>query len=145
MRTSRSSTRAVAGLAAVSALVLAGCANSSTSISSGGSTATTGPPRAQLLSSSRAEVGQASAAIAPYVGHPSAFPATVALSKRPAAGSTFIYLQCSTPICAQIGQVLHGPTAALGVTLRTINAGSTATSSQAAAAAAGGGRPAVRR
>ncbi|HLI43706.1 MAG TPA: substrate-binding domain-containing protein [Acidimicrobiales bacterium] len=58
-------------------------------------------------------------------------------------GSTFIYLQCSTPICALIGQLLAGPTAALGVKLQTINAGATATSSQAAAAAALADKPAA--
>jgi ribose transport system substrate-binding protein len=139
MRKRSSSARAAVGLAAITALALAGCGSS-----------TTGPHQSSPSFAHRAqETGavahsaRARAAIGPYVGHPSAFPATALLKTKPAAGSTFDYLQCSTPICAQIGQVLAGPAHALGVKLVTINAGSTATSSQAAAAAALADKPAA--
>lgn len=122
-------------LAGLTAVVTAACA-SSASGSGSSSSGTSGASDAAGISAARA-------AIAPYVGHPSAFPANAPLAKRPAPGSRFIYLQCSTPVCAQIGQLLAAPTKALGVTLSVINSGASATSSQAAAAAALAQKPAA--
>jgi len=122
-------------LAGITAIVTAACASSSASGS--------GSSGAGSSASDSAGISAAQAALAPYEGHPSAFPATQPLTKRPAPGSRFIYLQCSTPVCAQIGQLLVAPTKALGVTLSVINSGSTATSSQAAAAAALAQKPAA--
>jgi ribose transport system substrate-binding protein len=119
-------------------LLAAACGTSSPTHSASG---TNGKP--SNGASSSAEIAQAKAAIAPYVGHPSAFPATETLAHRPPPGSKFVYLQCSTPVCAQIGQLLVAPTKALGVTLSVINAGSTATSTQAAAATALAEKPAA--
>lgn len=98
---------------------------------------------ASAANTSSAKVAAAKLAIAPYVGHPSAFPVTQVLAKRPKAGSKFVYLQCSTPVCAQIGQLLVAPTAALGVGLTVINSGSSATSNEAAAATALADKPAA--
>jgi ribose transport system substrate-binding protein len=123
----------LAALAGVIATVTAACASSGTSPSAAGSSG----------GGDAAGISAARAALAPYEGHPSAFPATQPLAKRPAPGSRFIYLQCSTPVCAQIGQLLAAPTKALGVTLSVINSGSTATSSQAAAAATLAQKPAA--
>ncbi|HEY6786584.1 MAG TPA: substrate-binding domain-containing protein [Trebonia sp.] len=121
-------------LAGVIAAVTAACASGGSSSPSGSASSDAGDA---------AGISAARAALAPYEGHPSAFPATEPLTKRPAAGSRFIYLQCSTPVCAQIGQLLAAPAKALGVTLSVINSGSTATSSQAAAAAALAQKPAA--
>jgi ribose transport system substrate-binding protein len=123
-------------LVGITAIVTAAYASSSASGSGSSSSGSSG-------ANDSAKISAARAALAPYEGHPSAFPATELLAKRPAAGSRFIYLQCSTPVCAQIGQLLAAPAKALGVTLSVINSGSSATSSQAAAAAALAQKPAV--
>jgi len=123
-------------LVGITAVVTAACASSSASGSGNSSSGSSGANDSAGISAARA-------ALAPYEGHPSAFPATEPLAKRPAAGSRFVYLQCSTPVCAQIGQLLAAPAKALGVTLSVINSGSSATSSQAAAAAALAQKPAA--
>lgn len=126
---------AVIGLAAA-ALLVAACGSSTPTKPA--SSAATAPG-----STASADVAAAKSAIAPYEGHPSVFPATETLAHRPPPGSKFVYLQCSTPVCAQIGQLLVAPTKALGVGLAVINAGSTATSTQAAAATALADKPAA--
>lgn len=123
-----------AGLAAA-AIVLSACGSTTSSPTAAPTTTTSGATVSSLA--------QARAELAPYVGHPSAFPVTAPLSKRPPAGSRFVYLQCSTPVCALIGQLLVAPTKALGVGLTVVNAGGTATSSQSAAAAALADKPAA--
>ncbi len=92
---------------------------------------------------SGAGIAAAKAALAPYEGHPSAFPATQSLAKRPAPGSRFVFLQCATPVCAQIAKLLVAPAKALGVTLSVVNSGLTAVSSQAAASTAIAEKPAA--
>ncbi len=82
-------------------------------------------------------------AIASYVGHPSPFPATQTLAKLPAAGSKFVFLQCSAPVCAIFAQLLPFPIKAVGGKLIVVNSGSSATSSQAAAATALADKPAA--
>jgi ribose transport system substrate-binding protein len=158
----------LASFAVIAVFVVAGCGSSkhsaisSTTSASTQSASTSAPAPSTTLSAPSASgpvpvsnatgaassaipsgIAAAQAAIAPYEGHPSVFPATEKLEKRPPAGSQFIYLQCSTPICALIGQLLVAPTKALGVGLTVINSGGTATSSQAAAAAALAKKPAA--
>lgn len=53
--------------------------------------------------------------LAPYTGHPNAFPVTEKLTKRPDKSATFAFLQCSTPICALIGIMDAQASKALGV------------------------------
>jgi ribose transport system substrate-binding protein len=131
----------VASLLVASTAVLAACGSSSSAGRSGSdATATTGA--GTVMTGSRS-LTAATTVIAPYVGHPSPFPATLPLTKRPDPGAVFDYLQCSTPVCAQIGQLLAAPTKALGVSLKILNAGATAASSQAAAAAALASKPAA--
>lgn len=130
----------LAASAAATMLLAAACSSSK---SPAGSTAPATSGGGTSASTANAGDAQARAAIAPYVGHPSAFPATAALTKTPAPGTQFIYLQFSSPICALIGQLLIAPTKALGITLSVINSGSTATSAQAAAAAALAKKPAA--
>lgn len=127
-RNMRNSMAATAALAFAAALALPAAAASARPTPT-----TTAPGR----------LAAAEAQLAPYVGHPSAFPVTQMLKRRPPAGSRFIYLQCSTPICALLAQLLVGPTKALGAKLTIINSGSTATSSQSAAAAALADKPAA--
>lgn len=113
----------VIGLVAV-ALTAAGCGSSKSS----GSTAASGDDAAALAA--------AKAAIAPYTGHPSAFPGTEKLASLPEPGSTFAFMQCSSPVCAIFAELLDAPTQALGVKLVNINAGASSTTAQAAAASA---------
>jgi ribose transport system substrate-binding protein len=124
------------GLVAIVAIMAAAC---------GSSTKSTTAPATTAGSSTTANAALAKAklAIAPYTGHPSAFPVTQKLDKRPTAGSNFVYLQCGAPFCAQLAQLLVAPTKALGVKLTVINSGLTATSSQSAAAAAAALKPAA--
>ncbi len=131
----------LAALLALVVLLMAACSNSSPASSSASTSTTAGSGGSGGGATSG--VAAAKTAIAPYVGHPSAFPVTQVLAKRPAAGSRFVYLQCSTPVCAQIGQLLVAPTKALGVDLTVVNSGGTATSTEAAAATALADKPAA--
>ena len=87
--------------------------------------------------------GVAKANLAPYTGHPSAFPVDKPLMHKPAAGTTFSYLQCVTPICALFGNILKGPTGALGVKLTVTKAGASAQSLQTAMSSIIAGKPAA--
>lgn len=133
--TSRATAIATAGLAI---LVIAACGSSSSSTSSlaasGGSSAT---------SPAGANTAAASAAIAPYIGHPSAFPVNLPLNGKLPAGTTFAFLQCGSPICGLVSQLLAPAVHAVGANLRIINAGSTASSAQGAAASALSLKPAA--
>jgi ribose transport system substrate-binding protein len=121
------------GLVAVLAIMAAACGSSSKSASSAASQSTT----------ASGGLAAAKLAIAPYTGHPSAFPVNTKLDKRPPAGSKFVFLQCAAPFCAQLAELLVAPTKAMNVKLSVINSGLTAASSQAAAAAALAQKPAA--
>lgn len=119
---------AVVGLvAAVGSVAVAGCGSSSSPSS---------PPGAAAAAARGADVAAARAAIAPYSGHPTAFPVDQPLSRPVPAGTKIVWLQYPTPAGALQGRVLRQAAKTLGVSLQTINAGSTATSAQAAAASA---------
>lgn len=121
-------------LIALAAVVLTAACSSS-----GGSKPTT-PVKPSAAAASLAAAQQA---ITPYVGHPSAFPATEKLAKLPTPGSKFVFLQCSAPVCAIFAQLMHAPAQALGVKLVIVNSGASATTSQAAAATALADKPAA--
>ena len=131
----------LAGLAFV-ALAAAACSSSGGSTSgasspeSGAATSTAGGGTAAQLAAARRE-------IAPYTGHPSPFPATQTLAKRPAPGSKFVFLQCGAPVCAIFAQLMPAPAKGLGVDFTAVNSGNTATTSQAAAATALSDKPAA--
>ena len=86
--------------------------------------------------SSGAETAAAKAALAPYVGQPSAFPVTQKLDKKPPAGTTIAYLECGAPTCAMFAKDLKASTAALGAKLNVISAGLFSSTVQSAAEAA---------
>ncbi len=102
-----------------------------------------GPSGSAGTSSGSGGVAAATTAIGPYTGHPSPFPATETLAKKPAAGSSFVFMQCSAPVCAIFAQLMPAPAKALGVNFAPINSGATATSSQAAASTALSQKPAA--
>ncbi|MEU3512785.1 substrate-binding domain-containing protein [Streptomyces longwoodensis] len=79
-----------------------------------------------------AHVPAATAALAPYTGHSSAFPLTEPLSRPVPAGKRFVYLQCSAQACAVAGKQLAKAVAALHGTFRTVNSGANPSSAQAA-------------
>lgn len=90
-----------------------------------------------------AGVAGAQAAIAPYMGKPTAFPGGTPLGKKLPAGTSFVFLQCGAPLCAIFSQLLKPAVQAIGGKLTVINAGFTAASSQAAASSALALKPAA--
>jgi len=116
---------AAACVSALAVVSIASCSSSSGSGSSAGSG-----------SAQAANVAAANAAIAPYKSQPTDFPVTDPLPQKLPAGTTFAYLQCSTPICAQVGKLLQGAVQAIGGKLTVVNAGATAQTAQAAASSA---------
>jgi len=75
-------------------------------------------------------------ALAPYTGHPSVFPVTQKLRKKPAAGTKIAYLECGAPVCAQFAAALQAPMTALRAKLTVISAGLFSSTVQSAAEAA---------
>lgn len=113
----------VAGVLAVAcALAIAACGSSSND--SGGSSAGAG-------GSKSADVAAAKAAIAPFTGHPSPFPITTPLKKRP-TGKRIAYLDCGTPVCGLFYPLAQPAAQSLGMTLTRIKSGLTADSVAAA-------------
>ena len=124
----------VVGLAA---MALAACGSSSKS--SGASSKST----SSISASSGANIAAAKAAIAPYVGHPNAFPVSTPLKGKLPAGTKIAFLECGTPICALVKELLAPAVKTVGGTLSVINSGTTAQSSQAAAASVLAEKPAA--
>jgi ribose transport system substrate-binding protein len=119
----------IAALLVITALAAAACGSSSSSpTSTTSSTASSG--------GSAAGTAAAQAAIAPYVGHPNAFPVTQKLDRKPPTGTTIAYLECGAPTCAMFAKDLKASTAALGVKLNVISAGLFSSTVQSAAEAA---------
>ncbi len=91
---------------------------------------------AAAFAASGANVKQAKKNVAPYLGHPSPFPAVVPLSKKLPAGKKFVFLQCAAPTCALAGNALKAAVAAIRGQLTVVPAGFTAQTTQTAAATA---------
>ncbi len=121
----------VAGVSAAAAVSLAACTSSAASPTSSAS-----PTSAAPASAAGADTAAAKAAIAAYTVPPTSFPVTDPLKAKLAAGKKFVYLQCGTPICALVGNLLKGAVTAIGGTMTVVNAGSTAQTAQAAASTA---------
>ena len=94
--------------------------------SSGGSTTS---PTGGLSSSS---LGIAKANLRLYGSGPSSFPITQALTARPKPGTVFAYMQCSTPNCAQSAVIMNKAATELGVQLKVVPAGASASAVQQA-------------
>jgi len=143
-------TRAALGGLVFAALTATACssaastaANTATSSAANGGTSSATTAASPSAAGTSANVAAAQAAIAPYVGHPSPFPATEKLAKLPTPGSAFVFLQCGAPVCAIFAQLMPAPAKALGVKFEVVNSGNTATTAQAAAAAALADKPAA--
>jgi ribose transport system substrate-binding protein len=120
---------AAACVSAVAVVLVAACGSS-------GSGSSSSPDADSAGSAQGANVAAATAALAPYTGHPSAFPATDPLPEKLPAGKKFVYLECGTPDCALAGKSLQAAVAAIGGKFISLNSGTTAASSQAAASSA---------
>lgn len=138
----RSRLMAAACLSAVAVVSVAACSSSSSSGSSSAAASASASASGSAVnagsspSAQGANVAAAQAALAPYIGHSSDFPVTDPLAAKLPAGKKFVYLQCSTPICAEVGGLLQGAVKAIGGTMTVVNAGATATTAQAAASSA---------
>ncbi len=99
--------------------VTSGCGGATTSNSASASTAIS----AQVLAGVQQN-------LAPYTGHPSAFPVDQPLKSKPPAGSKLAFLQCSTPICALFAQIAQQAAGGLGVPLTVTKASASAQSLQ---------------
>jgi ribose transport system substrate-binding protein len=133
--TRRRSARGIAAacVLAVAVAAVAACSSSSPSSSSSGS-ASVSPSGASGSAASGANAIAAKAAIAPYSGHPGAFPVAQPLSKPLPAGTKFAFMECGTGACGLVAKLLVPAVKEIGGTLVTVNAGSTAQSSQTAVA-----------
>jgi ribose transport system substrate-binding protein len=129
----------VAGVSAAAVVSLAACTSSAASPTSSAASPTssaaspTSSAAASAASAAGADTAAAKAAIASYTVPPTSFPVTDPLKSKLAAGRKFAYLQCGTPICALVGNLLKGAVTAIGGTMTVVNAGSTAQTAQAAA------------
>ncbi len=119
----------VVATATVAAIVLGGCGSSSHTTSSASShKSATG-----TASGSTAGIAAAKTAIAPYVGHPSPFPALPALKKLPPAGTKMSYIEAAIPQAVGIGKDLVDPAKEMGVTLNVVHSETAPTALQNAA------------
>jgi len=85
----------------------------------------------------------ANANLEPYTGHPSAFPVAEPLAKKLPAGTTFAFLQCSTPVCAQLAATAQQAATAVGAKLTVTRAGASAQALQQAMSSIIAARPAA--
>jgi ribose transport system substrate-binding protein len=127
--------RAAAASLSVAAVVSAAACSSSASTPASSSTSSSSPDTSSSAAAG-ANVAAATAALAPYTGHPSAFPVTDPLAEKLPAGKKFVYLQCGTPFCALAGMSIQQAVGAIGGKFTKLNAGTTASSAQAAASSA---------
>jgi len=109
------------GVLASLVLALTACGSSGDSGSSAG---------ASLTSDA---VATATSDLAPYTGQASEFPVDEPLATKPPAGTTFAFLQCSTPVCAAQAELIGIATKTLlGNDLIVVKAGPSAQEEQQA-------------
>jgi ribose transport system substrate-binding protein len=119
------------------ALACAGFAACGSTNNSGGASAGGTSPAA------KADVAAATAAIAPYIGKPSAFPVDRPLAKGLPPGKKLAFLQCVTPFCALLAQ-LHGIAAKeMGTQVEVVKATGSSDSIQTALSSIAAQRPAA--
>jgi ribose transport system substrate-binding protein len=136
MFTIRMSRRTVLALA-LSCAALAACGSGNNDNTTAGGAAAGGRP------SAKADIAAARAAIAPYIGKPSAFPVDRPLAKGLPRGSKLAFLQCVTPFCALLGQ-LHGMGAkVMGTEVQVVKATGSTDSIQTALSTIAAERPAA--
>jgi hypothetical protein len=121
-------------------LTLAACGSSRPSSTH----ASAGKPSTRTTATASAPgIAAARAAIAPYVGHPSPFPALPPLKKLPPSGTTMAYIEAAIPQSVAIGKDLVDPTRELGVRLDVIPSQTSPPALQGAASTVLSQRPAA--
>ncbi len=131
-RWNRHRLRGIAAACVLAVAVTSAAACSSGSSSGSSSAAAGSSSSASGSAQGGANVAAAKAAIAPYTGHPGAFPVSQPLSKPLPAGTKFAFMECGTSACGLVAKLLVPAVKEIGGTLVTVNAGSTAQSSQTA-------------
>ncbi len=136
--TRRSRRQAATGAfaALVLALGLTACGGDDDKESAAGTTA------AQTQTEAGGGDGAAAAreSVAPYIGTPSEFPVTEPLDRTP-TGSKIAFMDCGSPICAQIWEMLAPAGKTMGVELQRVKAGASASSVGAAFDTVVGSKP----
>jgi ribose transport system substrate-binding protein len=100
------------------ALAVSACGSSNSSSSGSASTV-------KSAGSSADAKAKAEAAIAPYIGHPSAFPVTTPLSTRP-TGKAVTYVDCGTPVCALFRTLVTPAAKTMGLKMSSVKAAGSA-------------------
>ncbi len=77
------------------------------------------------LAQDQAEIGKAKAVVESYSGHPSPFPITEPLLKKP-TGKKIAIIDCGSPICGIFADVAEAPAKELGMIPTRIKSGTTA-------------------
>lgn len=120
-------------LVAAVALSVAACGNggndSATTTAAPKPASTTAAPTTTQGSS--ADVAAAEALVAPYTGHPSAFPIDTPLKVKP-TGKRIAFVDCGSPACTLYAQIAAPAFERLGMKVTTLQAGSSADSVQKA-------------
>ena len=92
-------------------------------------------------SKGHADVAAARAALAPYTGHPTAFPVNEPLAKPLPAGTKYAVVQCSSPVCGLLTGVVEPAVKAIGAQLSVVKAGASASATQNAIESAISSKP----
>lgn len=132
VRTKFRTATAVAGVsaAAVALLVLSACSSSgstggsNTSGSTNSSATDNSPTGGSSAASPGVDIAAANKVLAPFVGHPSAFPANQPLNKKLPSNSEIDFLQCPTSFCVFLAGQLKQATQALGAKFFAVPGGS---------------------
>lgn len=110
----------IAALALATTVAACGGGDDSSSTGTATGSETSGEPEAK-----GGDVSAAEAVVAPYIGQPSPFPVTEKLKEVP-KGATIAFMDCGSPICALLWELLNPAAATMGVSLERIKAGSSA-------------------
>lgn len=82
-----------------------------------------GTPNNPTSGTHTADTVAAEATVAKYSGAPTAFPVDTRLARSFASDSTFVFLQCASPVCAIFADLLTGAGKAMGIDLKIVKAG----------------------
>lgn len=116
-------------LTLLAALALSACGGGGSSSSGSTEPAPESEEKSETTTASEGDGGDAMAEakkiIAPYIGHPSAFPVTEKLNKVP-KGAKIAYPDCGNPVCALFYELLQPAAQTMGVSVERVKAGETA-------------------
>lgn len=93
---------------------------------------TAAPTASKSTKVSSDAIAKATRNLAPYTGHPNAFPVDEPLKKKPGRDARLAFLQCSTPICALIGTMIEQAATSMNVEVSVTKAAPSAQSLQEA-------------